>query len=53
MDGQWIVTVEDDRHLNRLIDALRKQNFIIQSIIPRKITLEDYFIDVVGEGAQA
>ncbi len=52
-DGQWIITVENDKHLNRLIDVLRKQKFTIQSIVPRKITLEDYFIDIIEEGAQA
>ena len=52
-EEEWIVTVEDDRQLNRLIDALRKEKVTIQSIMPYKITLEDYFIDVIEEGAKA
>lgn len=46
----YTVTVEDDQHLNRLIDALRAGKVLIQSIVPHKITLEDYFIDVIEEG---
>jgi len=49
-ENHYTVTVEDDQHLNRLIDTLRAKEVLIKSIIPRKITLEDYFIDVIEEG---
>ncbi len=51
-DGLFTVSVESDLQLNHLIDELRQQRFILQGIVPRKISLEDYFIDVVGEEAQ-
>ncbi len=49
-EDHYTVTVEDERHLNRLIDKLRAEKVLIKSIVPRKITLEDYFIDVIEEG---
>ncbi len=49
-ENHYTVTVEDDLHLNRLIDKLRAEKVLIKSIVPRKITLEDYFIDVIEEG---
>lgn len=52
-DERYTVTVEDERHLNRLIDALRAKKILIRSLVPRKITLEDYFIDVIEEGDAA
>ncbi len=48
-DGFYIVAVEDDRQLNQLIDELRGGEVLIQAIIPRKISLEDFFIDVIEE----
>ena len=48
----FLVKVDDDIHLNNLIDELRKNQITIKAVIPRKISLEDFFIDVVeaGEG---
>ncbi len=48
----FLVKVDDDNHLNDLIDELRKKQVVIKAVIPRKISLEDFFIDVVeaGEG---
>ena len=43
----FLVKVNDDQHLNQLIDELRKEQVIIKAIIPRKISLEDFFIEVV------
>ncbi len=43
------IAVHNDAQLNKLIDALRKNKVLIQSIVPRKISLEDYFIDVIEE----
>lgn len=48
-----LVNVSDDLHLNRLIDQLRSAEIVIQSTVPQKLSLEDYFIKVVtDEGGQ-
>jgi hypothetical protein len=44
---QFTVAVKDDAQLNHLIDRLRQQNTLIQAIIPRKISLEDFFIEII------
>lgn len=51
-NGVFTVSVQDDAQLNHLIDQLRAQKTTIQAVIPRKITLEDFFIKVLetGEG---
>ena len=41
------ISVKDDAQLNQLIDELRENGALIQAIIPRKISLEDFFIDVI------
>jgi ABC-2 type transport system ATP-binding protein len=46
-NGMYNVSVEDDAQLNQLIDQLRSQKTTIQAVIPRKITLEDFFIKVL------
>jgi ABC-2 type transport system ATP-binding protein len=43
------ISVQDDDHLNKFIDMVRKEGLMIQAIIPRKITLEDFFIDVIED----
>lgn len=43
----FLVKVNDDSHLNQLIDELRKNQVTIRAVIPHKISLEDFFIDVV------
>ena len=43
----FLVKVNDDQHLNQLIDELRKNQLTIRALIPRKISLEDFFIDIV------
>ncbi len=45
----YIVAVKDEQQLNHLIDELRRNRTIIQAVIPRKITLEDFFIEVVRD----
>lgn len=51
-NGMFTISIEDDAQLNHLIDQLREQKTTIQAVIPRKITLEDFFINVLetGEG---
>lgn len=44
-----LITVRNAEQLNKLIDALREKKVLIKSVVPRKISLEDYFIDVVRE----
>ena len=51
-EDHFLVKVDDDDHLNKMIDELRRKQVTIKAVIPRKISLEDFFIDVVeaGEG---
>ena len=51
-EGYFRIEVKDDLHLNALIDALRAGGKMIKSLIPRRISLEDYFIEVVQEGEE-
>jgi ABC-2 type transport system ATP-binding protein len=48
-NGKNLIEVDDAQHLNHFIDALREKKVIIQAIIPHKITLEDFFIEVIEE----
>jgi ABC-2 type transport system ATP-binding protein len=48
-NGAFLVSVTDNQHLNELIDGLRSAESLIQAIIPHKISLEDFFIEVVEE----
>lgn len=43
------IAVQDDAHLNKFIDMVRGKGISIQAIIPRKISLEDFFIDVIED----
>lgn len=45
----YTVAVKEMGQLNELIDRLREQKILIQAIIPRKITLEDFFIEVIND----
>jgi ABC-2 type transport system ATP-binding protein len=46
-EGGFIVFLENDIVLNHLIDKLRASQIAIQAIIPKKMSLEDFFIDIV------
>jgi ABC-2 type transport system ATP-binding protein len=48
-NGAFNVSVHDDAQLNHLIDKLREKQLTIRGIIPRKISLEDFFIEVIEE----
>ena len=48
-DGLYTVTLKDERQLNTLIDEMRNHSILIKAIIPRKISLEEFFIDVIEE----
>ena len=45
----FTVSVADERQLNIFIDNLRQEDILITSVTPRKISLEDFFIDVLDE----
>jgi ABC-2 type transport system ATP-binding protein len=45
-NGFYVISVRDDQQLNFFIDQLRENKTIIKAVIPRKITLEDFFIEV-------
>ena len=47
--ADYTVSVKDDAQLNYLIDRLRQADTVIQAIVPRKISLEDYYIEVLDE----
>jgi ABC-2 type transport system ATP-binding protein len=45
----FTVRVKDEKQLNIFIDHLRQADILITSVTPRKISLEDFFIDVLDE----
>jgi ABC-2 type transport system ATP-binding protein len=47
-----LIKVRDHQHLNRLIDRIRSEHMEIQAVIPHKISLEDFFIEVLDEGRE-
>jgi len=49
-NDHFLVKVDNDEHLNKMIDELRRKEVTIKAVIPRKISLEDFFIDVVEAG---
>jgi len=48
-NGSYVVSVTDEQQLNHLVDKIREQKMTIQAIIPYKISLEDFFIQVLGD----
>ncbi len=48
-DDLFVISVTDTAHLNRFIDSLRSRKINIQALIPYKMSLEDYFIEVLDE----
>lgn len=48
-NSRYIISVTNTLQLNMLIDELRTKKILLEGIIPSKITLEDYFIDVLEE----
>jgi ABC-2 type transport system ATP-binding protein len=48
-NDMYTISVKDETELNSLIDSFRNDQLNIQAIIPRKITLEDFFIDVIED----
>jgi hypothetical protein len=51
-NGAYVVSVSDEQQLNHLVDRIREQKITIQAIIPFKISLEDFFIQVLEDSQQ-
>lgn len=50
-DGKTlIVTVNEKGDLNQILDLIRQEGILVESMTPRKSTLEDYFIQVIQSG---
>lgn len=47
--NEFIANVSDNQELNKMIDELRKKDILITSVIPKKSSLEDYFISVIND----
>ena len=43
----YTVVISDIHVLNRLIDKLRKKNVLVEAVMPRKISLEDFFVEIL------
>ncbi|MEJ2635328.1 MAG: ABC transporter ATP-binding protein [Calditrichia bacterium] len=48
-NGYYRVAVNDIQQLNNLIDELRQRQAVIEAVIPYKISLEDFFIEVIED----
>ncbi len=47
--NQFQAKVNDSEHLNKLLDLIRKKEIQINSIVPKKNSLEDMFISLINE----
>ena len=47
--NEFTAFVNDHAELNSLIDSLREKKIVIKSVIPKKSSLEDYFISVIKD----
>jgi ABC-2 type transport system ATP-binding protein len=47
----FTVILPDLAKLNLLIDRLRSEKIVIEAVMPRKISLEDFFIDILDQKA--
>lgn len=45
----YTVVLPDLQKLNTLIDRLRDKNVLIEAVMPQKISLEDFFIDILDD----
>lgn len=47
-DGKMLViAVSDKQKLNEILDLVRSESILIDSVIPRKTSLEDYFVNLI------
>ncbi len=49
-DGQVVVSGHDAETVNKMIDLLRSRNCLIEAVEPRRLSLEDVFIETLGDG---
>jgi ABC-2 type transport system ATP-binding protein len=47
-DGEVIISGHDAAQVNACIDLLRARGLLIESVIPRRFSLEDVFVDTLG-----
>ncbi len=53
VEGSTIVLPgQNARQLNELIDLLRARGILIESVVPRRVNLEDVFVAAMGGGAR-
>jgi len=48
VDGELAVTGHDATKVNALIDLLRANGLLIESVVPKRFSLEDVFVDTLG-----
>jgi len=54
LEGHTVVVAgHDTGRLNQAIDVLRSEGRMIESVIPHRFSLEDVFVEVLGQGAGA
>jgi hypothetical protein len=51
-DGGIIIGGRDAKRVNEIIDLLRTKEYLIESVEPRRFSLEDIFMEVTGDGSQ-
>ena len=47
-DGRIVVGGRDAKRLNEFIDLLRSRGYLIESVEPRRFSLEDVFVEITG-----
>lgn len=48
LDGEIAIKGHDQEKINVMIDLLRSSNVLIESVVPRRFSLEDVFVDTLG-----
>jgi ABC-2 type transport system ATP-binding protein len=51
-DGRIVIPSHDRELLNRVIDVLRSRDVLIESVEPRRFSLEDVFVEALGQMAR-
>lgn len=51
-EGQIALASQDPRKVNEVIDLLRAGQVLIESVEPRRLSLEEVFVEVLGEGGR-
>ncbi|MGV3721967.1 MAG: ATP-binding cassette domain-containing protein [Actinomycetota bacterium] len=52
VDGKAVITVTDDPAVNEVLDVVRSAGGMVHSVIPLKRTLEEIFVETVGQAHQ-